>query len=305
MGTMAARVLYRDAQGRTGEVPLAPDQPCYIGRALDCAVRTDDAMVSRRHSLIRMEAGRFLVEDLGSSNGTHVNDVKVSRKALTHNDVVRCGNLWLRYVDDAAPASVAEATPTSAPARKVEATIMAPEGMSPPSVRKKGTMPGIAAADATPASSAPARPRPADIAATLAAPLGMAPPSGSGASTPAGAGHGAAAAPAMTGVAATLVASNGAVAPAAPLDYSPEGVAALASLAAAKVKSGNLPRRQQSPHVTPLAPHSVGNGANGSQLAGRVAEIERRLIDLQTELNSAQAKVSELLRAFQELSHLT
>jgi|GEM_PF-6673631 len=97
---MAARLLYRDAQGRSGEVALAREEPTYIGRALECAVRTDDAMVSRKHTLIRREGDGFVVEDLGSSNGTHVNDVRVERLALKHNDVVRCGNLWLRYVED-------------------------------------------------------------------------------------------------------------------------------------------------------------------------------------------------------------
>ncbi len=97
---MGARVLYRDSQGRDGSVVLDPSQPAYVGRALDCAIRTDDAMVSRKHSMIRMENGRFYVEDLGSSNGTHVNDVRVTKHFLSHNDVVRCGSLWLRYVED-------------------------------------------------------------------------------------------------------------------------------------------------------------------------------------------------------------
>src|SRR5678815_1232749 len=97
---MGARVLFRDSQGRDGQVDLTPTAPLYVGRALDCAIRTDDAMVSRKHSMIRMENGRFFVEDLGSSNGTHVNDVRVTKHILNHNDVVRCGSLWLRYVED-------------------------------------------------------------------------------------------------------------------------------------------------------------------------------------------------------------
>src|SRR5688572_22250845 len=96
---MPAKLLFRDAQGRDGAVELR-GEIVYIGRAVECAVRTDDAMVSRKHSLIRFDQGRYWVEDLGSSNGTHVNDVRVQRQALNHNDVVRCGSLWLRYVED-------------------------------------------------------------------------------------------------------------------------------------------------------------------------------------------------------------
>jgi FHA domain-containing protein len=112
---VAARVLYRDSQGRDGSVELNAATPCYVGRALDCAIRTDDAMVSRRHSLIRLEQGRFYVEDLGSSNGTRVNDLRVSKHPLSHNDVVRCGSLWLRFVEDG-PIAAPLAAPV-APAR--------------------------------------------------------------------------------------------------------------------------------------------------------------------------------------------
>ncbi len=97
---MSARLLFRDNQGRDGEVVLTQSAPTYVGRALDCAIRTDDAMVSRKHSMIRMEGGHYIVEDLGSANGTHVNDVRVTKQSLAHNDVVRCGSLWLRYVED-------------------------------------------------------------------------------------------------------------------------------------------------------------------------------------------------------------
>src|SRR6188508_1940573 len=110
---MGARVLFRDSQGRDGQVDLTPSAPLYVGRALDCAIRTDDAMVSRKHSMIRMENGRFFVEDLGSSNGTHVNDVRVTKHLLNHNDVVRCGSLWLRYVEDGPMAVSPAALPQS------------------------------------------------------------------------------------------------------------------------------------------------------------------------------------------------
>lgn len=115
---MSARLLFRDSQGRDGEVLLSQTAPTYVGRALDCAIRTDDAMVSRKHSMIRMEGGAFVVEDLGSSNGTHVNDVRVTKQPLAHNDVVRCGSLWLRYVEEGPVSQPSGASQPVAPARK-------------------------------------------------------------------------------------------------------------------------------------------------------------------------------------------
>ncbi len=120
-----SRLLFRDAQGRDGGIELR-DQPVYIGRGVDCAIRTDDAMVSRKHSLVVFQDGRYWIEDLDSSNGTHVNDVRVKRQAMAHNDVVRCGSLWLRFVEDAprgGPSTVAfrAQQPTATPAQMAEA----------------------------------------------------------------------------------------------------------------------------------------------------------------------------------------
>ena len=41
---MAAKLLYRDAQGRDAAVNL-PETGSFLGRAVDCVIRTDDAMV--------------------------------------------------------------------------------------------------------------------------------------------------------------------------------------------------------------------------------------------------------------------
>src|SRR5687767_6193833 len=127
-----SRLLFRDAQGRDGGVDLRSD-PVYIGRGVDCAVRTDDAMVSRKHSVVLFQDGRYFIEDLDSSNGTHVNDVRVKRQVLNHNDVVRCGSLWLRYVEDVprggpGPTSAfrSAAAPTATPGMMADA--MGPTG---------------------------------------------------------------------------------------------------------------------------------------------------------------------------------
>ena len=45
-----------------------------IGRASDCAVVIDDARVSKVHARIFERDDRWVVEDLGSTNGTLVND---------------------------------------------------------------------------------------------------------------------------------------------------------------------------------------------------------------------------------------
>src|ERR1044071_3038631 len=95
-----ARLLFRDSQGREGTVELSPTETVYIGRGLQCAIRTDDGMVSRLHAQIRMQGGRYVVEDLDSANGTHVNNHRIQRLALGHADVIQCGSLMIRFLDE-------------------------------------------------------------------------------------------------------------------------------------------------------------------------------------------------------------
>jgi pSer/pThr/pTyr-binding forkhead associated (FHA) protein len=95
---MGGRLLYRDANGRDAAVDLSPDGS-FLGRAADCAIRTDDAMVSRKNCRIWLQSGHWQVEDLGSSNGTFVNEARVQRQVLRHADVVRCGTLQVRFIE--------------------------------------------------------------------------------------------------------------------------------------------------------------------------------------------------------------
>lgn len=69
---------------------------------MDCAIRTDDAMVSRHHSRIFWGGGGYVLEDLSSANGVYFQEQRVQSHLFKHGDAVRCGSLWLRYVDQGA-----------------------------------------------------------------------------------------------------------------------------------------------------------------------------------------------------------
>src|SRR5262249_61510873 len=66
---------------------------------MDCAIRTDDAMVSRHHSRVFWGGGGYVLEDLSSANGVYFQDQRVQSHLFKHGDAVRCGSLWLRFVD--------------------------------------------------------------------------------------------------------------------------------------------------------------------------------------------------------------
>ncbi len=93
-----SRLLWRDAQGVEGSVELGAGE-IIVGRALECAIRTEDAMVSRHHARVVLHNGQYLVEDMGSSNGVFYQEQRVMRHALHHGDAIRCGSLWLRFVE--------------------------------------------------------------------------------------------------------------------------------------------------------------------------------------------------------------
>ena len=71
------------------------EQGLLIGRSRSCGLRIDKADVSAEHAKIGYERGRFWIEDLGSSNGTHLggpNGERVTgRRFLEKNDRVSIG----------------------------------------------------------------------------------------------------------------------------------------------------------------------------------------------------------------------
>jgi two-component system, cell cycle sensor histidine kinase and response regulator CckA len=63
-----------------------------IGRSPDASVLIEDAGVSRLHARItRTESGTFVIEDLGSRNGTFVNGKRITRHVLAFGDKIRLG----------------------------------------------------------------------------------------------------------------------------------------------------------------------------------------------------------------------
>jgi pSer/pThr/pTyr-binding forkhead associated (FHA) protein len=70
-----------------------------IGRAPDNEIVIENLAVSRAHSVIRNEEDHYLVSDLGSSNGTYVNGVRVRKTELMDQDVISIGKHKLFFYD--------------------------------------------------------------------------------------------------------------------------------------------------------------------------------------------------------------
>jgi pSer/pThr/pTyr-binding forkhead associated (FHA) protein len=96
------------------EIRLKKDK-FLIGRAKECALRAGSDAISRRHCAIERGDDRWTVRDLGSRNGTYVNDQKITDAVpLAPGDELRVGPLKFR-VAEAAP-KVEAKLPKLAPA---------------------------------------------------------------------------------------------------------------------------------------------------------------------------------------------
>lgn len=68
-----------------------------IGRMPDCTVVLNDPQASRRHAEIRPAGSGYVVVDLGSTNGTRVNDRAVREHPLADGDEIRIGSTVLTF----------------------------------------------------------------------------------------------------------------------------------------------------------------------------------------------------------------
>jgi hypothetical protein len=69
----------------------------YIGRADDNQIRLKSGDISRRHAMISVANGVYLLRDLQSQNGTFVNGQRIAEHVLADGDRVRVGNIELVF----------------------------------------------------------------------------------------------------------------------------------------------------------------------------------------------------------------
>jgi two-component system, cell cycle response regulator len=72
--------------------------PLVIGRGDTCDVFINDSSVSRRHATVAVSPAGVTVADLGSTNGTFVNNTLVTEAILGDGDYLRVGNCIYRFL---------------------------------------------------------------------------------------------------------------------------------------------------------------------------------------------------------------
>jgi pSer/pThr/pTyr-binding forkhead associated (FHA) protein len=78
------------------EIPLKKEK-FLIGRAKECALRAGSEAISRQHCAITRHEDGYTVKDLGSRNGTHVNETRITEEVpLVAGNELRVGPLKFR-----------------------------------------------------------------------------------------------------------------------------------------------------------------------------------------------------------------
>jgi len=95
-----------------GMAAFALNEVNLLGRASDNTIAIDDATVSAHHARLSHQGGQWILEDLGSRNGTRVNGVGVEGMlVLTYGDDLQLGEVQFGLRTGPVAAGTAENRP--------------------------------------------------------------------------------------------------------------------------------------------------------------------------------------------------
>jgi pSer/pThr/pTyr-binding forkhead associated (FHA) protein len=139
-------ILNQGMTGRTFELNVERNT---VGRVDDNTFQIADASVSSHHAEILLRGADIVIKDLNSTNGTYLNNEKVSEVVLKPGQTLRFGQVELK-IDDGkpvtapppAPVGAAPAPAAAAPKRQVDSTtLVIPRGVSLSDLEQGGTRP--------------------------------------------------------------------------------------------------------------------------------------------------------------------
>ncbi len=93
---------------RLGEMSL-------VGRLSTNEIPLQDLKASRQHSRIFYEQGDYYIEDLGSRNGTLVNEKQIQKHKITQEDTIKIGDTLMQLIEISSPPTEKKAKTTKSP----------------------------------------------------------------------------------------------------------------------------------------------------------------------------------------------
>jgi hypothetical protein len=99
-GASEPRLVVERAPGHTPGMEYDIAEGAVMGRGDQAEIRLEDPFASSRHARLVREGGIVVLEDLGSTNGTYLNEELVSGPQPLHpGDRVRIGDSEFTYLD--------------------------------------------------------------------------------------------------------------------------------------------------------------------------------------------------------------
>jgi len=80
-----------------GQVFNIEAEQIQMGRQMSNDVRVDDSTVSHKHCLLFREGGKYWLRDLGSTNGTRVNNHPIKESELHNRDIITLGQVLMMF----------------------------------------------------------------------------------------------------------------------------------------------------------------------------------------------------------------
>lgn len=152
-----ARLVVHPGTPQTWEIHLKPGIN-FLGRGASNDFRFDDPSVSGAHCHVLVDTNSVVIRDMGSTNGTFVNQAKVHESRLSNGQPVRLGSVEMVFYGDApggAPAS--NAPPPPAPVlRAAPLPVSAPPLPPVPAMRVSEVSAAPVPVGAVPPAPAPA-----------------------------------------------------------------------------------------------------------------------------------------------------
>ena len=137
-------------QGMTGRAHELNVDRTTIGRVEDNTFQIADPSVSSHHCEVLLRGTEVLIRDLNSTNGSFINDARITESALKPGQTLRLGQVELKLEAEGVASAPAPAAPTApapapAPAKKVvdSGTMVMTRGVSLSDLESGGRKTGL------------------------------------------------------------------------------------------------------------------------------------------------------------------
>ncbi|HEY6308298.1 MAG TPA: FHA domain-containing protein [Candidatus Angelobacter sp.] len=147
-----AKLYLKFDQSVLKEVPLT-QAATTIGRLPDNTLQIDNLAVSGHHAKVYWNDGHYVIEDLGSLNGTYVNNKRVGQATLIHGDQVLIGKHVVEFKNEGSMALGASAPKAGPAAPKLDATVVLDTRKAQGMIAEKGPAPAARSVTGEPVPS--------------------------------------------------------------------------------------------------------------------------------------------------------